>query len=96
MKKNSKRYVTIKNNGIDFRKLAEIMTVNGYKMNHATVRNQLMLAIETLMNHMSSNLDAKLTKKNIKTFLASQENHDDLSDVIYKAYKELEKESEND
>jgi len=95
MNKN-KKYVTIKNNGTDFRKMAQILTNAGYKMNHATARNQFMLAIETIVNHMSTNLKTKVTKKHLKNLLSSQEIHDDLSDVIYKAYKELEKEQENE
>lgn len=87
-----KKYVTTKNNGTDFRKMAEIMTKAGYKMNHATARNQLILAIETIVQHMSTNLKVKVTKANIKNFLNQQENHDDLSDVIFMAFKELEAE----
>jgi len=92
MKKN-KKYVTIKSDGTDFRKMAEIMTEAGFKMNHATARNQLILALETIVNHMSSSFNTKITKKHVKNLLNSQEIHDDLSDIIYLAYKELEKEN---
>lgn len=92
MKKN-KKYVTIKNDGTDYRKMAEMMTNAGFKMNHATCRNQLIIAIETILNQMSGQLKTKITKKHIKNLLSSQDIHDDLSDVLYKAYKELQEES---
>jgi len=87
---NNKKYVTIKNGGNDFRKMAQIMTDAGFKMNHATARNQLMLAIETLVYHLSNSLKSRITRKNIKDLIASQDMHDDLSDVVFLAYKELE------
>jgi hypothetical protein len=92
MTKRSKKYVTIKDEGMDFRKMAKVMSDHGFSMNHATSRNQLILAIETIVQYLTSNTKSKMTKKNIKDFLSVQENHDILSDVIFLAYKELEKE----
>jgi hypothetical protein len=91
MKNNNinKKYVTLNDGGCDFRHMAKIMSNTGYKMNHATARNQLILAIETLMMHASATLKTKIKRNDIKNLLVSQDMHDDLSDVIYIAYKEL-------
>lgn len=89
---DKKQYVTLKNGGTDFRKMAQIMTDAGYKMNHATARNQLIIAMENLVGHVSSSLKTKLTKKQIKDIVNAQEIHDDLADIIFAAYKEIEQE----
>ena len=56
----NKKYVTINENGMDFRKMSKIMSDAGYKMNHATTRNILILGIETLIIHISGSLKTKI------------------------------------
>lgn len=89
-----KKYITLNKEGVDFRTMASAMTDIGYKMNHATARNQLILAIKTLVGHISTSLNANLTQSNIKSMIKSQEVHENLSDVLYKAYHELKKDGE--
>lgn len=89
-----KKYVTLKNEGCDFRTMARIMTNSGYRMNHATARNQLMLAIESLLTQTSLNLKVKANKEHIKELIANQDLQDTLSDVLYAAYQEMKKEDD--
>lgn len=88
--KAKKKYVTLKNGGCDFRKMAKIMTAHGYKMNHATARNQLILAVENLMCQTSSNLKVKLSKQELRELATSQALQDNLADVLFIAYKSLQ------
>jgi len=89
-----KKYVTLNEDGIDFRTMAYIMTNVGFKMNHATARNQLILAIQFLVGHMSDKLEINISQKNISNMIKSQDIHEQLSDVLYKAYQELKNNGE--
>ena len=48
--KSDKGYATVtsKYGGLDYRTIAEKMTVEGYKMNHATARNVFLRAMKKL------------------------------------------------
>jgi hypothetical protein len=88
----NKKYVTLKDGGCDFRKLAKIMTHAGYKMNHATARNQLMFAIREILQKASKDLCNPIGEKQIKQMINDQDLQDNFGDVVFAAYKELERE----
>ena len=89
-----KKYVTLKNGGCDFRKLARIMSNAGYKMNHATARNQLILAIESLISQTSANLNVKVNKGQMRELITNQALQDNLADVLFTAYEALKEEDQ--
>lgn len=95
-KEKNKKYITVNNSGCDFRELAKIMSNYGYKMNHATARNQLMIAIDSLFIKVGSMLGANISLDEIEKLKTSQEIHDTLSDVLYKAYLALEEENKEE
>ena len=45
-------YATVTNTGLGYREIAEIMTKEGHKMNHATARNYFLRAMEKLAKPM--------------------------------------------
>lgn len=81
----SKKYVTL-NEGMDFRQIAKVMSAKGYKMNHATARNQLMMSIESVIAHAVKELNLKLSQEEIQLLAKNQNVHDALQDVLYLAY----------
>lgn len=86
-----KEYITL-DEGIDFRKIADIMTRAGYKMNHATARNQLMSSLQKLLTNIVKQTEVKPDREKIEEMMNSQEIHNALADVLHRAYKEIEKE----
>jgi hypothetical protein len=88
----NKKYVTLKDSGCDFRKISVIMTKNGYKMNHATVRNLLLVSIKEIFSKSSKKLNSTLTDEQINLLISNQEIQESLGDVIYRAYTELKEE----
>ncbi len=86
-----KKYITL-DEGADFRKIAHIMSQAGFPMNHATARNQLMLAMENLLIDVSRQIGVKIEKKHIDDMLHNQDVHNSLADVLQLAYTELKKE----
>jgi hypothetical protein len=85
-----KRYITIE--GIDFRAIADIMTRAGYKMNHATARNQLMSALQKLLTNIVKQTEIKPDREKIEEMMNSQEIHSALADILHRSYDLLEKE----
>ena len=45
-------YATVTNTGLGYREIAEVMTKEGHKMNHATARNYFLRAMEKLAKPM--------------------------------------------
>lgn len=93
--KKKKTYITLKDGGCDFRKMARIMTEAGYKMNHATARNQLILAIESLIGHTSANLQIKIGKAQLRELITNQALQDNLADVLFTANEALKRDKED-
>lgn len=87
----SNKYVTLEE-GIDFRKIAQIMTEAGFQMNHATARNVLMLSLSRLVRNVSEELGTNLSEEQIKGILKDQKVHEALSDVLFAAHTEIQKE----
>lgn len=86
-----KEYITL-DEGIDFRKIAAIMTKAGYKMNHATARNQLMSALQKLLTNIVKQTEVKPDREKIEEMMNSQDIHNALADVLHRAHVEIEKE----
>lgn len=87
-----KKYITLGDGGCDFRQMAKIMTDAGFKMNHATARNQLIIAIDSLLMKINTILNANMSSEEIEKLRNDQDVHDNLADVLYMAYQELENE----
>lgn len=89
---DDKKYITVKN-GTDFRKIAKIMTKHNYKMNHATARNQLIAAMNTLLEKTAENMGIKINRDRLEDLIKDQNVHDSLTDVLYIAYRDYLKEN---
>lgn len=92
-----KKYITLEE-GVDFRTIAKIMTANDFKMNHATARNQLILAMEKLLTHVAAEVGGYKNKTadinfNLDDLLKDHNIHEYLSDVLYVAHHQKEKET---
>lgn len=87
------KYVTLEQ-GIDFRRIAQIMTDSGYQMNHATARNVLMMSLGNLVRHISEELGTEITEDQVKRILKDQKVHEALSDVLFEAHNQIQKEEQ--
>ena len=50
-------YATVTDQGLGYREIAEVMTAEGHKMNHATARNYFQRAMEKLAKPMVQLMD---------------------------------------
>lgn len=89
----SRKYVTL-NEGVDFRTIAKIMSRNNFRMNHATARNQLIVALQMLLTSISHQVKgSKVKNSDIINLLKNQTIHDQLGEILYLAHKQNEAES---
>jgi len=58
-------YATVTNEGLGYREIAEIMTAEGHKMNHATARNYFLRAMEKLATPMVKLMDNERTAEDL-------------------------------
>lgn len=92
-----KKYITLEE-GLDFRSIAKVMTANGFRMNHATARNQLIVAMEKLLTSIAADVQGKEKDNidfNLEGLLKDANIHEYLSDILYLAHKELENEEQS-
>jgi hypothetical protein len=90
---DTKEYITLES-GNDFRSIAKIMTAGNMKMNHATARNQLMGALQKLFANIFKQTNIKPDKARIQEMMNSQDIHNALTDVLFKAHQQILKEKE--
>ena len=82
-----KKYITLEN-GEDFRTIAKTMSEHDFKMNHATARNQLILAMSKLINETASSVKlSKVKFHDIEKMLKEQDLSNEFSDMLYLVYK---------
>lgn len=79
------KYVTLED-GIDFRRIAQIMTDSGHQMNHATARNVLMTSLNKLMHFISDKMGGNLSEEQVKELLKDQKVHEALAEILHQAH----------
>ena len=74
MNNKSKKYVTTKDyNGLDYKSIAKIMTDDGHKMNHSSVRNYITRGFCKVVKGISRDYGISYTDEQIKKIAQSQE-----------------------
>ena len=58
-------YATVTDQGLGYREIAEVMTSEGHKMNHATARNYFLRAMEKLAEPMIQLMDNGRTAEDL-------------------------------
>ena len=70
----NKKYVTTNDyNGLDYRSIANIMTKEGNKMNHSSVRNYITRGFCKVVKGISKDYGAKYSDEQIKKIAQSPE-----------------------
>lgn len=89
----TKEYITL-SDGLDFRSIAKIMTKGKFGMNHATARNQLMSALQKFFINIFKQTNIKPDKARLQEMMNSQDIHNALTDVLFKAHQQILKEQD--
>jgi hypothetical protein len=81
--KNNKKYVTVdKGTGLGLHAIAKVMTEDGEKMNHSTVRNILNRSFSKVVKNISSSYDLNYTENEIKEIAKSPQFQESLIEVL--------------
>ena len=79
----SKKYVTANDHkGLDYRSIAEIMTANGDKMNHSTVRNIITRGFSKIVKGISEDYELKYSDAKIKEIAQSPDFQDSIIQIM--------------
>tara|TARA_B100000131_G_C17905333_1_gene528147 strand:- start:197 stop:454 length:258 start_codon:yes stop_codon:yes gene_type:complete len=81
--KKSKKYVTTNNyNGLDYRSIAEIMTKDGHRMNHSSVRNYVTRGFCKVVKGISKDYDMNYSEEQIKKIAQSPEFQSSIIEIM--------------
>ena len=81
--KANKKYVTTNDyDGLDYRSIANIMTKNGHKMNHSSVRNYVTRGFCKVVKGISKDYDLKYTDEQIKKIAQSPSFQSSMIDIM--------------
>lgn len=81
--KSNKKYVTTNDyNGLDYRSIAEIMTKDGNKMNHSSVRNYITRGFCKVVKGISKDYGMNYSDEQIKKIAQSPEFQSSIIDIM--------------
>ena len=85
----TKKYVTVGNDhkGLNYREIAEIMTSEGHKMNHSSVRNHIVRSFTKVAETLSQNYGLNYDAEEIDKIAKSPEFQHALIDVMKSEWK---------
>lgn len=85
----TKKYVTVGNDhkGLNYREIAEIMTSEGHKMNHSSVRNYIVRSFTKVAETLSKNYGLNYDAEEIDRIAKSPEFQHALIDVMKREWK---------
>ena len=79
----NKKYVTTNDHmGLDYRSIAEIMSAEGEKMNHSTVRNIITRGFSKIVKGISEDYELKHSKEKVKEIAQSPEFQDSIIQIM--------------
>jgi len=79
----TKKYVTVTNsNGLGLYEVAKVMTKNGQKMNHSTVRNIINRSFFKLAKNISDSYDLEYDSNKIDDISKSPEFQESIIDLL--------------
>tara|TARA_Y100000592_G_scaffold81988_1_gene130238 strand:- start:981 stop:1274 length:294 start_codon:yes stop_codon:yes gene_type:complete len=79
--KMSQGYATVKE-GLDYRAISEIMSDNGFKMNHATARNVLLSGMRSLAKNVLTSRGEEPTLERIDEIARAPQFQSGVSDTL--------------
>lgn len=84
----TKKYVTVKNQGLCLYDIADIMTKNGDKMNHSTVRNIINTSFVKIAKSITTSYGAKYSDEEIFNIAKSPQFQESIIDLLKSKYYE--------
>lgn len=78
-----KKYATVfADEGVDYRKIADIMQKKGYKMNHSSARNYVLRIMKKILKELSHNWKINLSEKQANRISKSSNFQEGVFDIL--------------
>lgn len=78
----NKKYVTVNKSGLGLHAIAKIMSEEGIKMNHSTVRNIINRSFVKMASHMSKNYDLNHSDEDIFNIAKSPQFQESIVELL--------------
>ena len=80
---SDKKYVTANNyQGMGYYDIAKVMTKNGHKMNHSTVRNIVLRSFSKIVKNISNKYDKNYNEEQIKAIAKSPQFQNSIVEIM--------------
>ena len=77
-------YATISDlGGMDYRSIANLMTENGFKMNHATARNVFLSGMSKIAKELLQTCDRQMSTEEIKSIAVNPTFQNAVCEIIF-------------
>lgn len=81
-KKTRAHYATVAEEGTNYREIADMMTMIGFKMNHSSARNYVLRIMKKFANAITENWDIKLTDDKLDAIIKDPNFQEGISDIL--------------
>lgn len=90
-KLKNKKYVTVTNVGLGLYDIADIMTKEGHKMNHSTVRNIINRSFFKIAKNMTKNYNLNYTDEQIFNIAKSPDFQESVIELLQRKNNERQR-----
>ena len=82
IKKDKSQYATVTEEGTNYREIADIMTMIGYKMNHSSARNYVLRIMKKFAYAITEKWDLQLSEDKIEEIIKDPNFQEGINDVL--------------
>jgi len=93
-KKDKSQYATVAEEGTNYREIADMMTMIGYKMNHSSARNYVLRVMKKFAHAITKKWSIDITDDKLEQIVKDPQFQEGISDILQEieAYRKLQQE----
>lgn len=84
IKKDKSQYATVAEEGTNYREIADMMSMIGYKMNHSSARNYVLRIMKKFALAITDKWDIQLSEEALEKIIKDPMFQDGICDVLQK------------
>lgn len=88
IKKDKTQYATVTEEGTNYREIADMMSMIGFKMNHSSARNYILRIMKKFAHAITENWDMKLSDDDLEKIVKDPMFQEGICDLLQKIESE--------
>lgn len=81
-KKDKAQYATVAEEGTNYREIADMMTLIGYKMNHSSARNYVLRVMKKFAHAITKSWDVNVTEEKLDLIIKDPQFQEGICDIL--------------